>query len=270
MKGTHHVATVDHHRRSIRLSGAELAAATLLLSAPGDPDLAQPAVRHHLDALADAGAIDDGRLLGWLAELVALISAAQLRVLVQTYAVDALVTHSLWFTPGAGALASPHDDATRTVSPTETVSAPWTIAGLVGLGQRPPPAHDQRIELRRSLLDDAFATLAEGDPDAATAALAHGGLDTPDAAALVALARGRRLSWRVTSVFIDADGQRQERELAMVDGGHAGLWRSTLQGDAGPDDDPVVRLEPRRASQTWADLVALLPGTRTGAAAPAG
>jgi hypothetical protein len=67
---------------------------------------------------------------------------------------------------------------------------------------------------------------------------------------------GRRLSWRVTSMWASSPTYVVSSTLLVVDGGEGGLWISEVDGE---DETPSVTLQPSRPSEVWEELLRLLP-----------
>ena len=246
------MAEVDLARRCLRLTGAELEAA---LTSGGS---APPAPRQPLLALDTGGHAREPNP-PWVEELLAVVARPALRVVVETAVAGHLAVYSLWATPKQAVTATPASDGVVELALIDPLLLPWTIAQLVGLGRRPPPPPVAPLRLPASLLDTVEEQVTAGQA-VDGALMAAQGLDQAQQAALVRLFQRRRVSWRASSVWAGTDGQQQTSNLAVLDGGEAGLWR--VQVPDTEDPDPVFTLEPVRASMIWRGIVGLLPNRR--------
>lgn len=252
------MAAVDTPRRRVRLSAAELGVASLLVVEPTNAELDEPEGRECLAALEAARVVRNRQLAGWVAELVAVVVAPQLRVAIETFVAERVLTHSLWATPRHGVLGSPAPDGGVELSPVEPVMIPWAIARAVGLGARPTPARTTDFVLPARVLDEAYTLLDAGDRTAAAALLtADGGLDGGETDTLLDLLSRRRMSWRASSRWAITEDDEQFRSVDVLDGGGAGLWFSSVADHEAAD--PLVTLQPTRPGQVWRRIVGLMP-----------
>lgn len=253
------MAVLDTPRRRVRLSTAELGVASLLVVEPTHAELDQPEALECLTALEKARVVRDRQLAGWVAELVAVVVAPQLRIAIETFAAERVVTHSVWATPEHGVLGSPGIDGSVELSPVEPMLIPWAIARAVGLGARPAPARATPFLLPARVLDQSYALLDAGDRTAAATLLAtDAGLDGGETDMLLELLRRRRMSWRASSRWAVREGEEQFRSVDVLDGGGSGLWFSSV--DDHEAADPMVTLQPTRPGEVWRRIVRLMPG----------
>jgi len=226
------------------------------------------AVTREMADLEAAGVVRGDRLLAWAAELVAVVAAPDLRLTVITAAGAHQAVTEVWARPSGAAVGEVAEDATVTCRSTEPSLLAWTLADLVHLGDRPSPiGADVRIDATRLARFDEL--VAAGNERGAVALLTDGEPEpTGGMAAMVALASDDRRAWRITSTWTDGAGAVVVRWLAVIDGGHGGLWRSEApapltDADGAPVEvapaDVAVTLVSTTAADTWQRLVDLLP-----------
>jgi len=252
------MVVLDTARRRVRLSPGELGVASLLVVDPTHAELDEPEARECLAALEEARVASERQLSGWVAELVAVVVAPQLRIAVETFVAERVVTHSIWATPRHGVLGSPGPDGALELSPVEPVLIPWALARAVGLGARPTPARTTNFVLPARVLDQAYTLLDSGDRTAAAELVTGDGqLASDDAETLLDLLSRRRMSWRASSRWALSETDEQFRSLDVLDGGGSGLWFSSV--DDHEAADPLLTLQPTRPGQVWRRLVGLMP-----------
>jgi hypothetical protein len=247
------VAQLDIPRAALRLDDAELGAAVMLVGAPDHPSLADPATRPALDSLTAAGIIQDGRITGFPARLLAVVAAPKLRVTVESFVGLQTVVEQGWATEREGVWGAVAGDGQVELAPIEPSLIPWAIARAVGLGPREQPARGP-VVIPAEPLGIANERLAAGDGEGAAAALET--LSGEDRDALLALLRERRISWRASSVWTGADGEPRVGSVAVLDAGVEGLWLTRHDGE---EPDTIVHLEPVPPSAVWDRLTALMP-----------
>ena len=250
------MATLDVARTAVRLADDELGTAVMLVAAPDHDSLSDPGARAALDRLRAGGILTDGGLVGYVARLVAVVAAPKLRITVERFVGRETIVEQAWATEREGVLGAVCADGQIELSAVEPSLLPWAIARAVGLGPR------ERAAVARSLTieADAFggaAVRAATAPQDADALLRDGTrLDAAERAAVLAALVGRRSSWRATSVWTDARGERRLSSVAVLDGGEGGLW---LTGHEGEGADAVVCLEPVAPSVVWRRIEDLMP-----------
>lgn len=251
------MALLDVARRRVRLTDAELALACTLASDPESELLTSEEAQPVVDGLERAGIIAGDRLVPSVAELVGLVASPKLRVILETFVAGEVVVLSAWADERRGALGNPAGPGLIELTPIEPLMLPWAVARAAGLGPRPVPAVTEPVTVTAGALDEATVALLDDGPEAAAAALAAGAeIDEAERAALVAMLAGRRMSWRASSIWIDAQESRRTRTLTVIDGGDGGLWRSVRSEDS---SEPVITLEPAGADTLWWDLIRLMP-----------
>ena len=251
---------LDAARGRLRLLPDDLALLAALLD---DPDAAD---HPRVPALEAAGLLVDGLPVLAARDAVAVVAGAVLVVDVETTTPVADrdppqlgLRHSV-HVASEGALtteAFPGDPELLLV-PVLPAALPWEVARLVGLLDRPAPTHRAPVRVRAAAFDGVAGVVAGlPRPEVATAdvrallAAAHPGTGRDVIDAVTALVVGRRGSWRVTARWRAPAGWTHQ-DLTVLDGGDAGLWARTLDGD-----DAV--LEPLPAGEVWRRLAALYP-----------
>jgi hypothetical protein len=243
-------AAIDHQRQRLHVTAAELAALSLL--AGPNPAAVEADAAWQLLAHLISGA--ERRLPGWVAELGGVIAAPALHLVVERFAAEAPDVHQIWATPARAAVGAIADDDRIVVHPLETVMIPYELARIVGLGPRPRPATTDPIVVAASVLEAAEGAAA--DLKRCRRLLTDAGAEQDEAAIVAALMAGRRLSWRVTSMWASSPTYVVSSTLLVVDGGEGGLWISEVDGE---DETPSVTLQPSRPSEVWEELLRLLP-----------
>ena len=239
------VAQLDIPRAALRLDDAELGAAVMLVAAPDHPSLADPATRAALDALTAAGIVQDGRITGFPARLLA--------VTVESFVGLGTVVEQGWATEREGVWGAVAADGQVELAPIEPSLIPWAISRAVGLGPREQPARGP-LAVAAEPLGTASERLAAGDREGAAAALEAFAAEDRDA--LLAVLRERRISSRASSVWTGADGEQRVGSVAVLDAGVEGLW---LTRHEGTEPDTIVHLEPVPPSAVWDRVTALMP-----------
>jgi len=246
------VAGADRLTRTLHVDRATLGAAVVLLA--GDPTPPPAAAIAHLSALAAAGAVVEGRLEPWVAEIVATMTAAPLEVVVEVFSGGAMVASTVWSDGPWGALATTHDDDTVTVRSVPGSLLAATLADLVGLDPTADPAdHGSLRRLPAAALHRFHARLVAGDGPGAAAALADDpGVTTEELELMLDLVTGLGRSWRITS---------GPRSMVVVDGGRRGLWQAIGPSPAVEGTPPVddIALLPTTPSALWHRLLDLFP-----------
>jgi hypothetical protein len=254
------VATLDVARRRVRLGLDELGVAAVLALDPGNAALRDPESRGCLRRLEAAGAVADGQLVGYVAELVGLVAAPKLRIVVETFSGSHRVVHSVWADEVRATVGTSEVDDALDLSPVSTVMVPMAIAERVGLGYRPTPDRLHSITLPAAVLDAAVIAAAAGGREAAQAALERDAaeLSAQECATVAALVADWRLSWRITSVWSEEKGAERTRSVSIVDGGPRGFWQSLTDEPADPG--MRVTLKPLSPGAVWGEIVAMVPG----------
>lgn len=264
------MAVLDPALATVRLTGRELAAATLAMVDPQNPSLGHPALVEALQALEAGGARTgapgavDGGLVPAVAALVQVVHRPQLRVVVEVFRTSAALVATIWSTPHLAVMARPAGGDALEYGAVDPVSLPFTLASLIGLGCGAADGERDPLVVAAEALDDVDRAVAGGDEAGALEELLGGGMEPGAAAAVVALQVERRASWRLWSAWMDEAGVVHERGLTVVDAGPVGLWRAA----AGADTE--VTLTPVAPSEVWHALVGLLPAQGAGRAAPGG
>jgi hypothetical protein len=231
----------------------------LLLTSPDDRSLNSRRSKAVRSELEQAGIVLDGRLEGYVAQLMAVIGEPDLRLVIERFTTD---------DPRPGPFAAVRDDAgvwaettrdgTTEFTPIEPSLVPWAVARAVGLGPRQENEFDGRLELPAASLQLALDRLGKGDVERADGELMRTtSLDATERDVLCKLLVDRRLSWRAFSVWHDAAGEPQVVSVAVLDGGDSGFWLSSHEPPGA--DDAVVVLEPTSAGEVWERIVALVP-----------
>lgn len=271
------MAVVDPALATVRLTGRELAAATLSVVDPQNPSLGHPAMTEAMQALEAGGArtstpgAPHGGLVPALAGMVQVVHQPQLRVVVEVFRASAALAATIWSTPNLAVIARPAGGDALEYGVVDPVSLPFTLASLIGLGGGGTDGERRPVTVPADALDAAGLAVEGGDVPGALALLARRGMKPDAAAVVVAIQAERRASWRLCSAWMDEAGAVHQRTLTLVDAGAAGLWRAdtdTDLGDDGPGAGTAVTLTPVAPSQVWLALVALLPVERSGPGAP--
>ena len=252
---------LDESRTALVLSEEELAVATLLGGEPNHPSLGEPPAPDVIERLERAGIASGGRLWGYPARLLAVVAAPKLRVTVERFAAAETVVDRAWSTERYGVWGEVTRERAIELTPVEPGLLPWAILRAVGLGPRARPKLDRPIALASSALDEAFERYAAGDREAAEATLEQSGLGPDEQAVFLELLRNRRLSWRASSIWTDAELGERIGSVTVIDGGDSGLWL------VDHDDDPLdprVSVAPTRPSEAWKRIVELMPRPATG------
>jgi hypothetical protein len=247
------VAHLDAPRAALRLADEELGAAVMLLAAPDHASLAEPGSRAAIERLERAGIVQEGRVEGYPARLLAIVAAPKLRIGVETFVAGAPRLEQAWATEREGVLGSVAPDGEIELSPVEPALIPWAIARWVGLGPR-EQAHADALALPAEALGAAADHLASGDRDAAAEALED--VDPDTRATVLDVLPERRLSWRATSAWTGEDGEQRVSSTAVLDAGTEGLWLTRHEGEPPAD---TVHLEPVPPSTVWDRIVGLMP-----------
>ncbi|HEX2064094.1 MAG TPA: hypothetical protein VHE80_06700, partial [Acidimicrobiales bacterium] len=249
------MGAIDPARRIVRLTRAELAAATALAGAgrPGaGPD--QPA---DLEELVRAGIVVGGSLHPAVAQVVAVVSGAQLLLTLETWAAGTVVVHRAWATPELAVVGRSVAADVVEYTATDLVSVPFFLAALVGLGRRPVSGPSGPLRASPAALDAAGALVDEGDTGRAREALVADGVPTDQAATLVDVLARRRVSWRAVSTWAGPAGEVGSRSVTVVDAAESGLWLCRPGGPEGGSDagaEPPLVLTPMAPSQAWQEL----------------
>ncbi len=247
------VALLDPVARALRVDHATLGAAAVVLA--GDPVPPPAAAAPHLAALAAAGAISDGSLEPWVAEVVATIAAAPVEITVEVFSAGRMAATTLWSDGPWGAVAAHHGDDTLTVRPLPGSLLAATIADLVGLDPtRTAPSPLPLRGLPAAALHRFHARLVTGDAPGAVAALtAEPDVVTEELEVMLDLVTGRGRSWRVSA---------GPTRVVVVDAARRGLWLAVGPSPAAitPIVDDLV-LSPTTPATVWRQLLALLPPT---------
>jgi hypothetical protein len=243
-------AAIDHQRQRLHVTADELAALSLL-AGPNPAAVEADAARQLLAPLISGA---ERRLPGWVAELGGVVAAPALHLVVERFAAEAPDVHQIWATPARAAVGAIADDDRIALQPLETVMIPYELARIVGLGPRPRPATRDPIVVAARTLEAAEAAAA--DSERCRRLLTDDGTNHDEADVVAALMAGRRLSWRVTSMWASSPTDVASSTLVVIDGGDAGLWISDVDGE---DETASVTLHPSRPSQVWQQLLALLP-----------
>jgi len=251
------VALLDPARARVRLASDELAVATVLLTQPDHELLQTPDAQQVLEELERVGALADGQLVGYVAELVGIVAAPKLRILLETFRAEQPVVHQIWATERHAVVGVSEPEDILELAPVEPALLYWEIARLVGLGARPPVVVERSFAMPNATLEGVFRQLAGGEAAEADATLQREtALSAEERQAFLVLLLNRRISWRASSVWTSGRG-RETRTMTVVDGGEAGLWLSRVEGDLG--ENPTIALEPSRPSVAWRGLIELLP-----------
>lgn len=209
----------------------------------------------------------DGRVLAGLAErlgesgrhLVDAVRRPLGRAALRLGAPATPWTIALRWSPASGLVLVPDPDAAGVldVVTCPAASLPDVVAGVCGLGPRPRSDVSTPIVLPVELLDVWLRGAPRSVLDAA--------VDDPGVrAGLIALRRGLRLTWAVTSELPSGDGSPLSRSLRTVDAGDAGLWLVHRVAERGG----VAILDPTTAGTVW-DLLCGVLATRPLAEVPA-
>jgi hypothetical protein len=252
-------ATLDHARRRLRVTEAEVAALCTVSSS----QVAAPDGRAAWERLERSQVVVGEQLPGWVAEIGSVLAAPGLHVVVERHGTEAVVIDQLWATPDHAVIAEAADAGHVELSPLQTALIPYELARLVGLALRPEPPSLHPVTVPAAALTAAEEAVGSGDLDGARQALTDVGVADGDADTVADLLAGRRLSWRITSVWRSSPDDVVASMLVVVDGGAAGLWLSDA-ADIG-DLRTTVTLSPTRPNEVWKRLLGLLPAsTATG------
>lgn len=256
--------TADAARRRVRLAPSALTTAVLLLPGPL-PGRLGSTVADELAALEAAGIVRRRRLVGWVAELTTPVLAAELHITVQQALGPAHSRTEIWVGASGASLGEVDDDRAITLSSTDPAMLGWTLAALVGLGERPEPMAP-RVRLATARLAEFDELIASGDRLAAAERLVDGVEEAcvEDLATLLALGSNERRAWRVTASWTDTSNAVVVRSLSVLDAGIGGLWLAdepspTTEADAPAEPPPAVHLMPVTTADVLAALFDLLP-----------
>lgn len=185
------------------------------------------------------GVVVGGRVDPAVEVLAGVIGAPLVRVAVKIGApAPAVAEGRAWLGAGFGAYAWPGEDGLYELGPGLPSGAPVFVAGLVGLGPRPPSPVTGEVVVR----EEALRALRGGDRAAAGAA--------PDA--VLAIADNLRSVWSAQARWMVGQDRVARRGLRVLDAGDAGLWEHRREGE-------LARLRPVRSREVWRELCALLP-----------
>lgn len=249
------MAEVDALRRRLRLNKAELAAVeTTGITSDG---VGQESERLLVEALTAAEVIKDGRIPGWVNELLGIVARPALRIAIDVLTIDRLA-YSIWATPSGAVTGTPMDDGTTELATIDSIMIPFAITQIVGLRRRPPGAGRGPIRLRASAFAAIEQQAAAGiERDSLRQSLSIDDLTDGDLDALVDLVGQRRTSWRISTVWSDGTRRHTPEGLHVLDAGEAGLWIITAADwQAG---DPMLTLSEVTAGVVWERLMGLLP-----------
>ena len=241
---------IDRTLRRAVLGDEALAVGALLACEPGHEALGRPNAQAARAALQAAGALEDGRPIGWLQDLLEVVARpdSRARVEVRT-AAELVVTAVAWGVGERGVLGLLADGGTE-LSALDPIHLPWVIAREVGLRPYPEPALTEAVTLTLEQIASIQRLLDQDDEEGACAVV-----DGAGGASAVALLRDRNFSWRVTVTTTGADGEATTRSVAALDGGPHGLFLT--EAVAAGDGPPAVRLNPADAESGVAALLAL-------------
>ena len=262
------MGAVDPGRRLVRLTAAELAAVSALL---GGASQAQAAREAGLDVaeLSRAGIVVEGSLHPAVAQVVAVVTAPQLVLTLETWAEGAVVVHRAWATAELAVVGRSVAEDVVEYTATDLVSVPFFLAALVGLGRRPVAGPTGPFTVSSAALDAASSMVEEGDRRAATERLVADGVPADGADTLAEVLARRRLSWRAVSTWASPTGEVTSRGVTVIDAGPAGLWRVDVthaEPGAGTGPPDTLVLSALAPSQAWEELTALIPPTGLGPA----
>ena len=234
------MVSFDAGRQRVTMRPAHLGLLGMLVEEPGAAT-ALPGIAE----LRAAGLVVGDLPAREVAELLDAIAHARLRVEVETSAGARVDRHTVWLAGGMGVSAEARPGGEYDYAAVPPALLPFALARIVNLQPRPDPARAPVVVARR-----AIDQLSVGEA----------GLDGEDAGMIAWLVREHRLSWRMTSVWIDPAGDRQVAELTVVDAMEAGLWIASLPQDPDyADPELPVTLTPCASRDVWNRIVGLLP-----------
>jgi hypothetical protein len=210
----------------LTLAAGELAALTDLYEGrpPADEDS-----RNAVARLEESGVVEGGRPQPAVADMLAIVGAATLKLSIQRPGAEAMA----WWHDGRAALLLRLGEDRRQLTAFAGERLPGILADLLEIGPR--PTAPGRTALRTSV--DELAELFAAPPDATAAGPAT------DPAGVVAR---RRDHWRVDARFSDPAGQAM---LEAIDA-PGGWWLVRPEGRQ-------VTLEPATATELWDHLAEL-------------
>jgi len=250
---------LDTARRRIVLDDAALAVACLLAVEPDHDALTRPGAREPHTALEAAGALREGRPLGWLAPLLEIVARPDSRARVELHADGQLVVTAAAWGRGERCVLGLLAEGGTELSALEPLHLPWVIAREVALRNYPQPVPGGPLALGVEQIALAQRALEAGDEEKAASALG-------EHAAALPLLRDRNSSWRVTVTSGSEEGETSTRSVAALDGGPHGLFLTeAVDLD---DGSPGVRLHPSDTDSAVEALLALFEPESAPAVAP--
>ncbi len=217
------MALLDPIRARALFDEEELALAVALIAGPGEPGESRPEALQRLD---EAGAIENGELVGWLAVLLEPISAPTLHAVGEIVIEQRMViVAQAWRSEHGCVLGRLGLDGLIELREIDEGMIPAALGVEVGLARRPVREDRERLVIR---IDELSSS-----PDE------H----------LGAIYSSRVASWRIT-----AARATEGDSVAVLDGGDEGLW-VTEEAEAG--GEPAIAFVPVSGDEIAARLTGL-------------
>lgn len=241
------MAQLDLSRAALRLDAMELKAGLELLRG-------ESSMTAQLEALAAAGVLQRGALDAVARRLLEVVGEPKLRLVVERFVDEAPVVEEAWAAEHLAVWGSVLDGDLE-LTALEPSLLPWQVMRVVGLGPREHVEAPQELRLPTACLDGACRALVDGGRSAAERVLeAEPGMDDASRSRLVDMLVERRSSWRASSTWVGAEGERRDVTVSIFDGGRMGLWESEASKDG-----MSIQLRAITPGAVWKCLTGLVP-----------
>ncbi len=248
----------DPIRRRLLLSSTALAAGVLVLPGRLPPDRLSGAVAAELSELEEIGAVEDGELVPWVAQMLILMLAPDLHVEAVVATAVGESTFQVWARPEAAVTAQIDARGWVDLAPTEPSLLAWTLADAIALAAAPGPDGPPRRPIDAARLASFEEALADGDHGRAGGVVGDGrGLSADELTVMAALASPHRRTWRITTTWMSPTGPAR-RSLSIIATGRGGLWRVDPPGPE-PGAAGARQLVPVSPAEVWQHLRSILP-----------
>ena len=239
---------LDNTRRRMVLDDAALAVGCLLAVEPDHDALSRPGAAEPRAALQAAGALQDGRPLDWITELLEVVARPDFRARVEVRTRGQLIVTTAAWGHGERFVLGLLADGGTELSALEPLHLPWIVTREVGLRDYPQPEPSDPLTVGVKEIERAERALHAGDEEEAASALGEHADALP-------LLRDRICSWRFSLTSNEAGHEANTRSLAALDAGPHGLF--TTEAVALDDGSPGVRLQPTETDAAVDALVSL-------------
>lgn len=253
------MATLQANRDGITLSGPELVALLALSEEPAGHHDLDPELDAAISALTEAKLVVAGRPIPLVERILAVLGLPLIDLHLETFVISGVRPHDVIINP-TGAVIQRYDEAgDAELFLVELADLVPTLFRYLGLGPRPAPAIAGPVTVPVAVLHEVASRPGPITGATGVKALEAAGLPAEEATAVTLLLLERRASWRATSQWASGPDELSTRELVLIDGGRAGLWRCRPNVDRG-----TAEIEPITAEQAAAALRELIPRHRAG------